>query len=145
MQRNKDIKNLEEISFYASDSNIFVKTFESIICNFKLSKVNKTLNAAKQKGVEGQNIFKTLFVLSFIDIKNISQLINSGFSLELNHKKDVFYAFLKNPNIDWRKISYFFAKEFIEICTKKGDEADNKSPRCFIIDDSLLLKNRENH
>ncbi len=140
MQQNKDIKNLQEISFYASDSNILVKTFESIISQFKLTQVNKMLNAGKLKGVEGSNIFKVLFVLGFIELKNIAQLINSGYGLDLGNKKDVFYSFLKNSNIEWRKILHNFALQFVRIATTKGDHTDNTSPKCLIIDDTLLAK-----
>jgi hypothetical protein len=48
-----------------------------MIGQFQLAQVNKWLNKAKTKGVEGENIFKILFVLVFVDLKNISQLMNS--------------------------------------------------------------------
>lgn len=140
MQPNKDIKNLQEIGFYTTDSNIFVKSFESIISQFKLTKVNKIFNSAKLKGVECEGIFKILFVLCFVDLKNVAQLMNSGFGLDLTYKKDVFYSFYKNPNIDWRKIAYQFSRQFVKIADTKGDKTDYKSPQCLIVDDSLLQK-----
>ena len=69
------------------------KTFENIIGQFNLSKVNYWLNKGKAKGIEGKNIFKVLFVLGFLDLKNIGQLMLSGYSSQLNHGKDVLYAF----------------------------------------------------
>jgi hypothetical protein len=48
-----------------------------MIGQFQLAQVNKWLNKAKTKGFEGENIFKILFVLVFVDLKNISQLMNS--------------------------------------------------------------------
>ena len=55
---NKVIKNISEVGEYSSDSNILLKTFENIIGQFCLTQVNKWLNKAKTKGVEGENIFK---------------------------------------------------------------------------------------
>jgi hypothetical protein len=46
---------------------------ENIIGQFRPTQVNKWLNKAKTKGVE--NIFKILFVLAIVHLKNISQLI----------------------------------------------------------------------
>jgi Transposase DDE domain len=140
MQQYKVIKNIDEVGIYASDSNILLKTFENIIGQFKLTKVNKLLNSAKTKGVEGKNIFKILFVLGFVDLKNISQLMLSGYGTELNYGKDVLYEFLKNEGVDWRKILTIFSKQFVKIAKKKGDSKDIKSPKCLILDDTLLCK-----
>ena len=102
MQQNKVIKNISEVGKYSSDSNILLKTFENIIGQFRLTQVNKWLNKAKTKGVEGDHIFKILFVLVFVDLKNISQLMHSGYGTKLNHGKDVLYDFLKNEWVDWK-------------------------------------------
>ena len=140
MQQCKVIKNIDEVGVYSSDSNILLKTFENIIGQFKLTKVNKLLNRAKTKGVEGENIFKILFVLGFINLKNVSQFMASGYRTELNYGKDVLYEFLKNELVDWRKILTIFSKQFVKIANKKGDSQDIKSPKCLILDDTLLSK-----
>ena len=140
MQHYKVIKNIDEVGIYSSDSNILIKTFENIIGQFKLTKVNELLNQAKSKGVNGDNIFKILFVLGFVDLKNISQLMHSGYRAELTYGKDVFYEFLKNEWVDWRKILTIFSKQFVKITKKKGDSSDIKSPKCLILDDTLLTK-----
>ena len=110
MQQNKSIKNISEVGEYSSDSNILLKTFENIIGQFRLTQVNKWLNKAKTKGVEGENIFKILFVLVFVDLKNISQLMYSGYGTKLNYGKDVLYDFLKNEWVDWGKILTNFSR-----------------------------------
>jgi Transposase DDE domain len=140
MQQYKVIKNIDEVGVYSQDSNILLKTFENIIGQFKLTKVNKMLNRAKTKGVEGENVFKILFVLGFIDLKNISQLMLSGYNTNLNYGKDVLYEFLKNEMVDWQKILTFFSKQFIKITKSKGDSKDIKSPKCLILDDTLISK-----
>jgi hypothetical protein len=140
MQQNKFIKNISEVGEYSSDSNILLKTFENIIGQFRLTQVNKWLNKAKTKGVEGENIFKILFVLVFVDLKNISQLMHSGYGTKLNYGKDVLYDFLKNEWVDWGKILTNFSRQFLKITKSKGDATDISSPKCLIIDDTLLCK-----
>jgi Transposase DDE domain len=151
MQQNKVIEKLQETVKYSTDSNILLKTFASVIGEFRLTGINSVLNKAKAKGVLGQNIFKTLFIFVFIDLKNVSQLMASGFSVNLTHEKDVFYEFMKNEHIDWRKILTSFSKQFVRITQKKGDaQAESKAnkggelikltPKCIIVDDTLLPK-----
>lgn len=140
MQQHKGIKNLNEIARYSSDSSILLKTFENIIGQFKVSQVNTLLNNAKSKGVKGENIFRLLFTLCFVDIKNISQFLHSGFHSEFKNGKDVLYDFLKNEWIDWSKILSTFTTQFLKIVQKRGDDTDIKSPKCIILDDTLILK-----
>ena len=82
--------------------------------------------------------FKILFVLVFVDLKNISQLMHSGYGTKLNYGKDVLYDFLKNEWVDWGKILTNFSRQFLKITKIKGDSTDISSPKCLIIDDTLL-------
>ena len=109
MQQCKGIKNISEVSKYASDSSILLESFKNIIGQFSLTAVNKLLNKAKVKGVDGDKIFKTLFVICFLGIKNVNQLMISGFSNELKYGKDVIYDYIKNEWVDWAKILLLFA------------------------------------
>lgn len=140
MQQSKVIKNIHEVANYSSDSNIIFKTFENIIGQFKLLGVNKILNQAKSKGIQGENVFKVLFVLGFIDLKNIHCFMLSGYRTSVSHGKDVLYEFLKNELIDWRKILFIFSKQFKKIAQKKGDTITLTSPKCIILDDTMIPK-----
>ena len=140
MQQFKGIKTIQETEEFCHDSTLLTKMFQILLKEFNLSHINSILSKSKLKGLEGKFIFQKLFLLRFIDFKNISQLMASGYSKELNHKKDVFYDFMKNTNIDWRKIVYLFSLQCLRISSKKGDSKESKSPKCLIVDDSLLEK-----
>ena len=81
-----------------------------------------------------------MFLLKFVDFKNINQLISSGFAKEIDYKKDVFYEFMKNENIDWRRIMYLFSLQFLRIIRKNEDSGALKLPKFLIVDDSILEK-----
>lgn len=140
MQQNKVIKKLGEIERYSSNSDILWNTFTSVIKDFRLTSVNGILNRAKTKGIEGADVFGKLFVLVFVEIENVRQLTRSGFGSALTFGRDVYYGFLNNERIDWRKILTSFAKQFCRIVKKKGEAPDNSSPKCLIVDDTLLAK-----
>lgn len=84
--------------------------------------------------MEGSKIFQTLFVLRFLDFNNVAQLMQSGFSKELIHKKDVLYDFLKNENVCWRSIMLLFFKQIYKVISKKSEESTDTA--CFVVDDS---------
>lgn len=140
MQQSKDIKTIQETEEYFSDKALLTKMFQTLLKEFNLSYINSILSKVKSKGVNGKFIFQNLFLLNFIDFKNIRQLLLSGYSKEMECKKDVFYDFMKNGNINWRKILHLFSLQFLRIASKKGDSSDLKTPKCLIVDDSFLGK-----
>ncbi len=141
MQHPKDSSNLSEISPAFQNPDLLGDTFSRTLKAFNLSPINKLFSFAKIKGVAAADIFKVLFLLPFIDIFNIHALQLSGYSPSLCAKKDAFYTFLKNPRINWRKIVLLFARQFLKIAhTKSVDKEGTQTPKCLVIDDSLLDK-----
>lgn len=140
MQHSKVINNLLETNSYCSDSTVLAHTFTAILKEFKLSYINLLFSKVKSRGYAGAKIFETLFILGFIDMKNIQQFMSSGFSQDILCKKDVFYEFLKNPKIDWRNILQLFNKQFQKIVEEKGDNTQTDSPNCLILDDTQIDK-----
>lgn len=140
MQLNKDKKSLSEINSYCQNSSTLVTTFNQLLGLFDLRYINKLLSDTKKRGVQGSKIFRTLFVLRFLDFDNIFQLMQSGLSKELMYKKDVLYDFLKNAHIPWRRILQLFFKQTHSLIRNSCTEADLDSPQFFILDDSLLEK-----
>jgi len=140
MQQVKGIKTIQETEEYCSNSTLLTKMFKSLLKEFNLSYINSILSKSKLKGIDGKLIFQQLFLLKFIDFKNISQLMASGYVKGMEYKKDVFYDFMKNSNIDWRKIVHLFSLQFLRIASKKGDSEELKSQKFLIVDDTLLEK-----
>lgn len=140
MQHNKDKKNISEIRDYCEDSVKLITTFKGLLRVFNLNYINSLLSKSKTKGIDTKQLFQIIFSLPFLDLKNIHQLTISGHSKQISFKKDVFYDFMKNPRIDWRKIVHLFCKQITLTISKESDVAANKLPNCLVVDDSLLSK-----
>lgn len=139
MQQNKNTKSLSEINSYCQNSSVMVGIFNQLLGKLDLRYINKLFSGVKKRGVDGSKIFQTLFVFRFMDFSNVAQLMQSGFSKELSHKKDVFYDFLNNANIHWRSILLLFFKQAHYLIDENSDQnADN--PKCLIVDDTQLDK-----
>ncbi len=80
--------------------------------------------------------------MQFFDITNIRNFYQSKKSQCVDFKKGVFYDFMKNEKVDWRKITYLFVKQLFMIISNKSmdDSGNEKSPTFFIIDDILIEK-----
>jgi hypothetical protein len=104
MQRNKDIHSLSHIGNFGTDNLTITDLFSKTLTCLDLSYINKLLNRSKSKGVPAHDIFKTIFLLSFLDLGNVYQLVRSGLGTYHEVTKDMYYQFMKNTNIDWRTI-----------------------------------------
>ncbi len=141
MQHDKGKKNLSEINKYCSKQNILLNTFGDVLKEFNLKYINDLLSKSKSKGENSAKIFQILFVLQYFDLKNIRNLYLSKKSQCIDFKKDVFYDFMKNEKIDWRRIMSLFTKQLFRIIQKKSvDVNEVKTPTFFIVDDTLVEK-----
>lgn len=140
MQRNKITKSLSEIDSYCQHSpETLVNIFNNLLGQFDLRYINKLFSGAKKRGVEGCKVFQTLFVLRFLDFSNVAQLMQSGFSKELSHQKDVLYDFLNNTGIQWRRIMMLFFRQILSLIIAKSDNSTDE-PEFLVLDDTLLDK-----
>ena len=140
MQRNKDIQSLSHIGNFGTDNLTITDLFSKTLSSLDLSYINKLLNGSKSKGVPAQDIFKTLFLLSFLDFGNVYQLVRSGLGHHHRVTKDMYYQFMKNANIDWRTIVWLFIKRILTVIESKGNCSDSDSPKCLIVDDIIIPK-----
>ena len=142
MQQVKGIKNLSELPKSGSEnSDLIVTMFNATIKEFNLTSIFNILGCCKTKGFPVKDIFKTLFLLPFIEVSNIRNLYMCGFSKDVKCKKDAFYEFLNSSKIDWRRILMLFAKQFLSIAAKKSvDTCQNGLHKVLIIDDTICPK-----
>lgn len=142
MQQNKGKKCLSEIDKYCTTNTIFLKTFGDILKEFDLKYINVLFSKSKTKGENNAKIFQILFVLQYFDLKNICSFFHSKKSQTIDCKKDVFYDFMKNERIDWRKIMFLFVKQVFKIIENRSiaDSKQEKTNSFLIIDDSLIEK-----
>jgi len=141
MRQSKGIQNLSEIDCFSASEISILATFNRVLNAFNLSGINKMLNKAKDRGILPSNIFQILFMLPFVNLKNIRSLFLSGIRSEVNGERDTYYRFLKNPNIPWRRVLLAFVVQFCKVVNKHSeDKGQPTTPKCIIVDDSLLPK-----
>lgn len=140
MQHTKSIKNLSELNWICQNNDRLGESLIRLLKKFNLAKIGKILLEGKSKGVCPKQIFMTLFLFPFFGIKNINSWMRSGFCGDTESKKDVYYELINNPKIDWRKIVSLFTRGFVKTVEKHSEEKVVDSPKCLIVDDSLLDK-----
>ncbi len=83
-------------------------------------------------------VLQLLVLFPFFSVKNAFRYADSSLGRLFECEKDMFYRFMNNPDIDWRRISYSIYKQ-LHSRTEKGSGRTN-SVKCLIIDDTDLPK-----
>jgi hypothetical protein len=85
-------------------------------------------------------IFQLLLLFPFFMVRNAFHYSDSILTRVLSCKKDVFYRFLSNGTLNWRKILYRINMQLIGKIAVRTDSTTSKDPVCLIVDDSDLPK-----
>lgn len=71
----------------------------------------------------------------FFVVKNASRYLSSSLSKLFNCTKDIFYRFMSDGNVKWRKLLYTITLQFIKKISSSSTVHHDK-PICLIIDDT---------
>lgn len=78
--------------------------------------------------------------MPFFEIKGFSHYAGSGLGRMFSGKKDLFYEFIAQDDIEWRKILYRTARKMMDGITIRADHRKSDLPNVIIVDDSDLPK-----
>ena len=133
----KDSHKLFEFKNYFSSPTKAMSHLIEIFDVFSGKSLIRGVFGDKAKGIPIGNLLQVLVLLPFLGASNISSLFTQHYHLFYEGKKDCLYDTLRNPNANWRKLLFNFAKCFIKSVDKRLSE---KRLSFFIVDDSDLVK-----
>ena len=103
----KDTKIISEISnfFKGKQQSVLLQAFSMLVERLNMS--SKLLGGVKKPNCKLTNlqIFHILLVMPFFEIKGFSHYAGSGLGRMFSGKKDLFYEFIAQDGIDWRRYS----------------------------------------
>ena len=129
---------LSEINkfFKKSDMTEAMHTLSSLLSGIKMTEKSTLGVESKQNCVYSLlTVFQCLLLFPCFGIRNIwRKRENASMSALIEARKDVFYRFMENPNIDWRGAMWKITRQ---LWTKIHIRSDHKADdTCLIIDDT---------
>lgn len=102
----------------------------------------RSLGGIKRENCQLTNlqVFQLLVLLPFFAIKGFSHYPSSALSRMFGGKKDVFYSYMAQDNINWRKVIYRITSWLITKVTVRKDYKKSTLPTVLIADDTDLPK-----
>lgn len=83
-------------------------------------------------------VFQCLILLPYLGVKNIFRTKDSAAAVLMDAQKDVFYRFLKNPSVTWRKALWSISGQLWNKIRMRTDSHDDDA--CLILDDTDFHK-----
>lgn len=140
MLRHKDTVILSEIKDFFTSSEKAMETILSFMSSLTFS--DKQFGFPQAANLQYQNYgkFVLLLLFPFFDIQDASHYYESALFKYIHCGKDIFYRFINNSMIDWRKFAYSLNMQLIRKVDKQSSTDIESAPRCIIVDDTDLSK-----
>ena len=139
---------MHKVTDFLSEISVFFKKDDAHNAMYSIMDVIKWLRMTEQSlfGMKSKcnntysllQVFQALLLYPCFMIRNPYRFESSSLTSILSCKKDVFYRFMNNPKIDWRKLMY---RLNLQLWTKiKVRSEHNEGTTCLIVDDTDFAK-----
>lgn len=129
-----------ESFFEENDSSSATITIMRMLKSFNLPPEVIGLQDHPNSKYRRVQILLLLLLFPCFGVRNVYRYGKSSlFGLE-HMKKDVFYRFLKDGSIPWRKVMYCFNRQMVRKMELRSDSHTSKAPVCLVVDDTDFRK-----
>lgn len=142
MLKHKSTNIFSEVStfFSGKDDSNAISAIMDIAGHLKISEKTLSIESSDNCKFTRLLILQLLLLFPFFMVRNAFHYTDSILSKVLPCKKDVFYRFMGNGSLNWRKILYRINLQLIGKIMVRTDSRGIKDPVCLIVDDSDLPK-----
>ena len=133
------ISELQEF-FLQNDSYKAINRISDVLGSFRLRESQIGISKARNCKMSVLQVFQLLVLFPFFGVKDAFHYGTSALGKFFHCEKDMFYEFMKNDAIDWRKLLYVISLQIIDRIIVRGDSKNSKYPVCLVADDTDLVK-----
>ena len=140
MSKNTNIPSEIRNFFSENRRSMIIDTFTRLLEGINLD--CRSLGGLKRENCQLTNlqVFQILVLLPFFAIKGSSHYEGSALSRMFGGKKDVFYSYLSQDNVNWRNVVYRITGWLLTKVTVRQDHKKSQLPTVLIADDTDLPK-----
>ena len=137
IKSKKLVNNLQEICLGENQIVEKIMSHLDILMNRRLF---PTQTAIKVRGYSPSSLLKTLFILPYLSLPNVSSIYKSGVKHITQAGKDAFYELKNNSKINWRGFLDGTVRRFVKEVKANAEPMEQPVLRCFIVDDTFCEK-----
>lgn len=138
MNKNRHIIGELQEFFANNDASKAINSISTIMNSIRIQ--SKVIGSVKNPNCKFTclQVLQLLMLFPFFPVKNAANYSSSALSKLFTCHKDMFYRFMNDGNVNWRRIIYsVFRQLYSRVSRKTTSKSDVK---CVIIDDTDLPK-----
>lgn len=138
MNKNRHIIGELQEFFANNDASKAINSISTIMNSIRIQ--SKVIGSVKNPNCKFTclQVLQLLMLFPFFSVKNAANYSSSALSKLFTCNKDMFYRFMNDGNVNWRRIIYsVFRQLYSRVSRKTTSKSDVK---CVIIDDTDLPK-----
>ena len=134
---SKDTTIISDLrSFFAkNDNNRAIKCIMGVMEHINIRSNQVGVEMRKNCKFTTLQVLNLLMLFPFFMVKNACRYSDSSLSNLFNCEKDMFYRFMNDGNVKWRKLLYAMNLQLIKKISSSTTAPKDK-PVCLIIDDT---------
>ena len=114
------ISELQEF-FLQNDSYKAINRISDVLGSFRLRESQIGISKARNCKMSVLQVFQQLVLFPFFGVKDAFHYGTSALGKFFHCEMDMFYEFMKNDAIDWRKLLYVISLQIIDCIIVRGD------------------------
>ena len=138
MVKDKHIISGINVFFHKNDCNKAINSIMTTIRHLNLRSSYIGIEKRPNCKLTCLQVLELLLIFPFFMVKNSFQYHHSGLSKLFSCQKDMFYRFMEQDNIDWRRLVYMLSLRLLNRISSRKDS--KTSLQCLIVDDTDLPK-----
>lgn len=141
---NKDTKILSEIGKYFSKDgkkgpmSVILQMMHNVKFNERVLFKDRIIRPNCR--FTPMAVLQCLLLFPFFGIRNPSQYTGTSLAGLFGGHRDIFYEFMKDGTIDWRRIMAKLSTQIWNLITVRSDHKNQKLPTVLIFDDTDIIK-----
>ena len=134
---SKDTTIISELRsfFVKSDNNHAIKCIMGVMEHINIRSNQLGVEKRENCKFTASQVFNLLMLFPFFVVKNACQYSDSALGNLFNCEKDMFYRFMNDGNVKWRKLLYAMNLQLMKKISCSSTSRHDK-PVCLIIDDT---------
>lgn len=142
LSMDKDRHIISELNgfFAKNDSTKAIQSIMNVTDHINIDQRQMDFAKAVNCKFTAAQVLKLMVLFPFFAIKNGHNYAGSVLGQLFVCKRDMFYRFMANENLNWRQVVYSFNRRLLKRIALRSDAKSSKDPRCLIVDDTDFPK-----
>jgi len=140
MNKNREIISELQSFFTVNDNKRAITSIMNVMSHIRVGVKQMGCDKNANCKLTCEQVYQLMMLFPFFALKNANNYVDSILRKFFSCHKDMFYRFMSNPDIDWRKLVFSVNRRLLQRISLRSDAKKDDTPTCLIVDDTDIPK-----